>query len=253
MAFDPQNRAAPYAGGRVADRAVVDAGLRRYLLSVYNYMTTGLVISGLVAWAVANVPAVTGIFYVMQGGQPVSLNGLGMIAMWAPLAMLFGAMFMMRSPSARTAQGFYWAFVAINGVGLSILMVVYTGESLVRTFFIAASAFAALSLFGYTTKKDLSGFGSFLIMGLFGLIIAMVVNMFFASSMMQFVIASAGVLIFAGLTAYDTQRLKTQYISWVGGQGQEVQTVTAVFGALTLYITFLNLFQFLLMFLGGRE
>lgn len=249
MAFDPQDRAA-YAGDRAVDRAAIDEGLRQYMLRVYNYMTVGLAISGLVAWVVANVPAVTGLFYVMQGGVPVALSGLGMITMWAPLVMLFGAMFLMRSPSAATAQGFYWAFVAINGVGLSILMLVYTGESLIRTFFITAGAFAALSLWGYTTKKDLSGFGSFLIMGLIGLIIAMVVNIFLASDMMQFVIAAAGVLIFSGLTAYDTQRIKLQYSE---NMSHDVQTVTAVFGALHLYITFINLLQFLLYFLGNRE
>ena len=250
MAFDPQDRASAYAGGRTVDRAAIDEGLRQYMLRVYNYMTTGLAISGLVAWTVANVPAVTGIFYVMQNGEPDGLSGIGMIAMWTPLAMLFGAMFLMRSPSGSTAQSFYWAFVAINGVGLSILMLAYTGESLVRTFFITAGAFAALSLWGYTTKKNLSGFGSFLIMGLIGLIIASVVNMFLASTMMQFVIAAAGVLIFSGLTAYDTQRIKLQYSDTMS---KDAQTVTAVFGALHLYITFINLLQFLLYFLGNRN
>jgi FtsH-binding integral membrane protein len=180
----------------------------------------------------------------------VGISALGHIAMWAPLVMLLVSAFAMRSPTANGMQAFYWAFVAVNGVGLSLLMLVYTGESLMRTFFITAAAFAALSLYGYTTRRSLSGFGSFLVMGLIGLLIAMVVNIFLASAMMQFVISAAGVLIFAGLTAYDTQRIKEQYSATMG---RDAETITAVWGALNLYITFLNLFQFLLMFLGNRE
>ena len=250
MAFDPRDRAAAYGGAQAVDRAEIDEGLRQYMLRVYNYMTMGLVVSGLVAWSVVNVPAITNIFYVTQGNLIVGLTGLGSLAMWAPLVMLFGAMFLMRSPSAVTAQGFYWAFVAVNGIGLSILMVVYTGESLVKTFFITAGAFAGLSLWGYTTKKNLSGFGSFLIMGLIGLIIASIVNIFLASPMMQFIIAAAGVLIFSGLTSYYTQQIKASYSE---AMSRDEQTVTAVFGALSLYIAFINLLQFLLMFLGNRE
>jgi hypothetical protein len=251
MAIDPRpNHYATLAQGRAVPSAEMDEGLRAYMLRVYNYMATGLAISGLVAWIVANVPAVTQIFYTVQQGQIVGLNGLGMIAMWAPLVMLLVAAFAMRSVTASKAQIFYWAFVTINGIGLSILMLVYTGESLLRTFFITAAAFGALSLFGYTTKKDLTGFGSFLIMGLVGLLIAMVVNIFLGSTMMQFIISAAGVLIFAGLVAYYTQAIKLQYAE---NMGQEAETITAVFGALSLYIAFINLFQFLLMFLGQRE
>ena len=250
MAFGPQNRSAVYTRGRTVDQEAIDAGLRQYMLRVYNYMATGLVISGLVAWLVANVPAVTAIFYTMQGGQPVGLNMLGMVAMWAPLIMLLGAAFVMKRPTASSAQMFYWAFVTINGVGLSILLLVYTGESVVRTFFITAAAFAGLSLWGYTTKRNLSGFGSFLVMGLIGLLIAAVVNIFLASSMLQFVISAAGVLIFAGLVAYYTQEIKQSYAE---SMTHDEQTVTAVFGALSLYIAFINLFQFLLFFLGQRE
>jgi FtsH-binding integral membrane protein len=251
MAIDPRpNHYATLAQGRAVPSAEMDEGLRAYMLRVYNYMATGLAISGLVAWIVANVPAVTQIFYVVEGGRVMGLSGLGMIAMWAPLVMLLVAAFAMRSVTASKAQIFYWAFVTINGIGLSILMLVYTGESLLRTFFITAAAFGALSLFGYTTKKDLTGFGSFLIMGLVGLLIAMVVNIFLGSSMMQFVISAAGVLIFAGLVAYYTQAIKLQYAE---NMGREAETITAVFGALSLYIAFINLFQFLLMFLGQRE
>ena len=250
MAFDPQGRSATLGGARAADRAEFDEGLRQYMLRVYNYMTMGLVVSGVVAWSVAEVPAITNIFYVTQGNLLIGLTGLGTLAMWAPLVMLLGAMFLMRSPTAATAQGFYWAFVAINGIGLSMLMLVYTGESLVKTFFITASAFAALSLWGYTTKKSLNGFGSFLIMGLIGLIVASLVNLFLASPMMQFVIAAAGVLIFSGLTSFYTQQIKLSYSE---AMNRDEQTVTAVFGALSLYIAFINLLQFLLYFLGNRE
>ncbi len=250
MALGPQTRASAFRA-QTLDQAQIDEGLRAYMLRVYNYMATGLAVSGLVAWVVANVPAVTQIFFVTdQVGRIYGTTPLGMIAMFAPLVMLLISAFAVRQPSAAFAQGFYWAFVAINGIGLSVLLMIYTGESLLRTFFITAAAFGGLSLFGYTTKRSLSGFGSFLIMGLIGLIIAMVVNMFLASPMMQFVISAAGVLIFAGLIAFYTQTIKEQYVE---NMGRDAETVTAVFGALSLYIAFLNLFQFLLMFLGNRE
>ncbi len=249
MAYGAPNRYAATRAGTV-DQAQIDEGLRAYMLRVYNYMATGLAISGLVAWGVANVPAVTGIFFVTEAGRLVGITPLGLIAQFAPLAMLLIAAFAMRSPSAKGSEIFYWAFVAINGVGLSILLMVYTGESVIRTFFITGAAFAGLSLYGYTTKRSLSGFGSFLIMGLIGLLIASVVNIFLASSMLQFVIACAGVLIFAGLTAFYTQEIKNAYAETAS---HDEQTVTAVWGALSLYIAFVNLFQFLLMFLGQRE
>ena len=249
MAFGPNN-SFDAMRSQVIDRAQIDEGLRAYMLRVYNYMGTGLAISGLVAWLVANVPAIGGLFFQTIGGQYAGMTPLGMVAMFAPLAMLFGAMFLMRNPSAGKAQAFYWAFVAINGIGLSVLLMVYTGESLVRTFFITAAAFGGLSLYGYTTKKSLSGFGSFLIMGLIGLLIAMVINLFLGSAMLQFVISAVGVLVFAGLVAYYTQEIRNQYVA---NMGRDAETVTAVFGALSLYIAFLNLFQFLLMFLGNRE
>lgn len=250
MALQPDNRYATYSQGRAIDQAEIDVGLRQYMLQVYNYMATGLAVSGLVAWGIANMPALNSLFYQVEQGRVIGMTGLGMIAMFAPLGMLFIAMFAMRRASAPAMQAFYWIFVALQGVGLALLLQIYTGESVVRTFFITAGAFAGLSLFGYTTKKSLSGMGSFLMMGLIGLIIAVVVNMFLASSMLQFVISAAGVLIFSGLIAYDTQRLKEEYVS---GMSNDDQTKSAVWGALVLYISFLNLFQFLLMFLGNRE
>ncbi|HET8727401.1 MAG TPA: Bax inhibitor-1/YccA family protein [Alphaproteobacteria bacterium] len=250
MALGQQNRYATVNRGRTIDRAEIDVGLRQHMLGVYNYMATGLAISGLVAWIIANVPAVRQVFYTTVEGQVVGLSGLGMIGIFAPLALLFIGMFTMRTARASTVQALYWAYVALQGIGLSVLLQVYTGESVVRVFFITAAAFAGLSLYGYTTKRNLSAFGSFLMMGLIGLLIAMVVNIFVASSMLQFVISAAGVLIFAGLIAYDTQAIKEMYVD---GMDSEVQTKTSVMGAWMLYISFLNLFQFLLMFLGNRE
>ena len=243
-----------YAGA--LDRAEVDAGLRAYMLRVYNYMGTGLAVSGLVAWLVANVPAVTQIFYVQVGvtlsGAPVySPTMLGLIGMFAPLAILLFGVFAGRNWGAGTVQAMYWAFVGLQGIGLAILLMVYTGESVVRVFFITAAAFGGLSLYGYTTKKNLSGLGTFLIMGVIGLLIAMVVNIFLDSSTLQFIIASVGVLVFSGLIAYDTQRIKDGYVAGLGGG--DTETKAAVWSALALYINFINLFQFLLMFLGNRE
>ena len=237
-----------YSG--VIDRAEVDEGLRSYMLRIYNYMGTGLAVSGLVAWLIAHT-SIGDMFFVMEGGQRLGFNLLGMIGMFAPLGLLLVASFAGRNWSARATQAMYWAFVALQGIGLSILLMVYTGESVVRVFFITAAAFGGLSLYGYTTKKNLSAMGSFMIMGLIGLIIASIVNIFLASSMLAFIIAAVGVLVFAGLIAYHTQSAKEEYLAGLGSPDHE--TRAAVWSALALYISFINLFQFLLMFLGNRE
>lgn len=253
MAFDPQDRAAAYSGNRAVDRAEIDEGLRRHMLRIYNYMAGGLAVSGLVALAVASVPSITSLFFEVvryQGLNYLQATTLGWIAMFAPLGLLLIAAFGMRNASAGAIQVFYWAFVALQGVSLATLLFLYTGESVVRVFFITAAAFAGLSLYGYTTKRSLSALGSFMIMGLIGLIIAAIVNVFLASPMMQFVISAAGVLIFSGLIAYDTQRLKLEYSE---AYDSDTTTKLAVWGALALYINFLNLFRFLLFFLGARE
>ncbi len=229
--------------------AEYDEGLRQHMLKVYNYLAGGLALSAVVALAVINTPLL-GLFYTVQGGQVVGMSLLGMIAMFAPLVMIVVAMFGLRNASLGATQAFYWAFVAVMGVGLSVTLLAYTGESVVRVLFITAASFAGLSLFGYTTKKSLAGFGSFLFMGLIGLILASVVNIFLQSSAMQFVIAAAGVLIFAGLIAWETQRIKEEYsASW----GEEANAKSAVWGALHLYISFINLFRFLLYFLGQQR
>lgn len=253
MAFGNQNPYATMARAGTIDQAKIDEGLRTHMLSIYNYMATGLAISGLVAWLVANIPAITAIFYTpvaTPAGVMMAPNILGMIAMFAPLGIILFGAFAMRNASAQATQIMYWALTVAMGVSLSMVLMVYTSESVVRVFFITAAAFGGLSLYGYTTKRSLSGMGSFLIMGLIGLILAVIVNMFLGSSMLQFIIAAAGVLIFSGLIAYDTQRLKEEYVA---GMTQEAATKSAVWGALSLYISFINLFQFLLYFLGQRE
>ncbi|MBB4266065.1 Bax inhibitor-1/YccA family protein [Roseospira visakhapatnamensis] len=236
-----------------AEAAQVDVGLRQYMLRVYNLMASGLLLSGIVALVIDNVPAVTSLFYASDPatGAVVGLSTLGYIGLFSPLVVLFGAMFMIRSASPAMVQGLYWLFVALQGIGLSLLLKIYTDASVVRVFFITAASFAALSLYGYTTKRDLSGMASFLIMGVFGILIAAVVNMFLGSSLLQFMISGAGVLVFAGLTAYDTQRIKEEYYAVEGDSA--LMSKTATWGALSLYINFINLLQFLLYFLGNRE
>ena len=231
------------AGTRVEG---IDQGLRAFMLGVYNNMAMGLALTGIVAygtyaWA-ASDPAVAQALY----GSP-----LKWVIMLAPLAFVFGLSAAVERMQPSTARLVFLAFAAVMGLSLSSIFIVFTGESIARTFFITAASFGALSLYGYTTKKDLTGWGSFLMMGVIGLIIAMIVNIFLASSALQFAISAIGVLIFAALTAYDTQRLKLMY-DYVAGD-----TVAAgrasIMGALTLYLDFINLFTFLLQFMGNRE
>lgn len=229
----------------------VDAGLRSFMLGVYNKLGLGLAWAGLIAFLVSSFEPVRQFFFIVQDGVLVGITPLGMAAQWAPLIILFGAMFMMRNPSPRSSGILYWTIVSLLGVLASVWMLIYTGGSVATTFFITATAFGALSLFGYTTKKDLTGMGSFLIMGMFGLIIAMIVNMFLQSAAIMFVISGLGVLIFSGLIAFDTQRLKIMYYQLQGNN--EGMAVATNFGALNLFINFFNLMQFLLMFLGMRR
>jgi FtsH-binding integral membrane protein len=236
-------------GARI-DSAVMDEGLRAYMLRVYNYMASGLFLSGIVAYAVANTALVTLFYQVDEAGRLAGYTGLGMISMFLPLGLIFYMSFTWQKRSAKTLQLLYWLFVGTMGIGLSTILLRYTGVSVVRTFIITSGAFAGLSLVGYTTKKNLSGFGTFLLMGLIGLILASVVNMIWPSTLMGFVIPVVGVLIFAGLTVYDTQRIKSTYFQ-VSGSG--IEEHVAIMGAVSLYLNFVNLFQFLLMFLGNRE
>ncbi len=257
--YDRNPYARPTVGAVPADVGI-DVGLRSYMLRVYNYMAIGLVITGLAAMAVFNF-AVTGdagsAAATLPDGTMLTQFGVTMYASplkWlfflAPLGFVFFLSARIHKMSVGTAQVMFWTFAALMGVSLSSIFLVYTSESIVRVFFITAAAFGALSLYGYTTKKDLSGWGSFLFMGLIGIIIAMVVNIFLASSALQFAISVIGVLIFAGLTAYDTQRIKEMY--YVGDDGT-VAGRKAVMGALSLYINFINMFTMLLSLFGNRE
>lgn len=219
----------------------IDEGLRAHMLRVYNYMGLGLVVTGLVAMIVASTPAL----YV-----PIFSTPLKWVVMLAPLAFVFFFSFRLQAMSASTAQLTFWAFCAVMGLSLASVFLVFTGTSIARTFFIAAGMFAATSLYGYTTKRDLSGFGGFLIMGLIGVIIASIVNIFVGSSALQFAISVIGILVFVGLTAWDTQNIRQQYLDY---HDDETRSKLAVFGALSLYLNFVNIFQLLLSLTGERE
>ena len=232
-----------------ADMAV-DAGLRGFMLGVYNKVALGLIVSAALAYLTASYPPVRDLLYrVSPDGYLVGLTNLGIAVKFAPLLMVLLLMFGMRNPSPRAAGIMYWAIVATIGAGLGVWILTYTGVSVASTFLITATAFGGLSLYGYVTKKDLSGIGSFLIVGLIGVIIAMVANYFLHSAMLMFVVNVIGVLVFAGLIAFDTQKLKMTYYALGGNQA--AMNVATSFGALRLYLDFINLFQFLMMLFGG--
>ena len=236
--------------GTITDQAAFDVGLRAHMVRVYNYMASGLALSGIVAFAVFNFGEVASLFFQVERGSVVGMNTLGWVAIFAPLGLLLLVSFRAQSMSVGAVQAVYWAVTALMGVSLSLLLFRYTGASVARTFFVTAAAFGALSLYGYTTKRDLTAMGKFLFMGLIGLILAGLVNMIWPSGTMSFIISAAGVLIFSGLIAYDTQKIKEQYAqAW----GTDTAEKVAIFGALSLYLDFVNLFQFLMMFLGQRR
>jgi FtsH-binding integral membrane protein len=235
------------AVGRGAVDAV-DQGLRAHMLRVYNYMTIGLVITGLVAWATVNTPL--GALFITQAATGYSLTGLGWIALFAPFGLVLWMSFGIQRMSVGTAQTVFWVFATLMGISLAPILLIYTGASIAKVFFITAASFGALSLYGYTTTRDLTAYGSFLIMGLIGLIIAIVVNIFLASPALDFAISVIGVLIFAGLTAWDTQKIKEQYYAADDGT---VAGRKAIMGALSLYLDFINLFLMLLRLFGNRN
>jgi FtsH-binding integral membrane protein len=240
------NRVRSYGG---ADAAAIDVGLRAYMLRVYNYMLMGLALTGLTAWFTASTPAFSQLFF-QTTARGYSLSGLGWVVLLAPLGLVFFLSWRIQKMSFAAAQMTFWVYAALMGIGLTPILLLYTGASVAQVFFITSATFGAMSLWGYTTKRDLSGFGSFLFMGLVGLIIASLVNMFMQSSMMQWVISVAGVLIFTGLTAYDTQSIKETY--YVGDDGS-MAGKKAVMGALRLYLDFINLFLMLLRLMGDRR
>jgi FtsH-binding integral membrane protein len=234
-----------------ADMAV-DAGLRAFMLGVYNKLALGLLLSAALAFVTADIPAVRDQIYVVDGdGRLIGFTLLGTVLRFAPLVVMLVGMFGMRNVTPRSSGIFYWTIVSLIGAGLGVWMLAYTGVSVASTFLITAAAFGTLSLVGYTTKKDLTGFGNFLIMGLFGIVVAMVANMFLHLPGMALIVNILGVLIFAGLTAYDTQRLKMSYYQ-LGGS-QTALSVATNYGALSLYLNFINLFQLLLSLTGNRR
>jgi len=238
--MNPINPRYGYGSG-AQTQALFDEGLRQHMLRVYNYMALGLVITGIVAFIVGSTPAL----YV-----PIFSTPLKWVVMLAPLAFVFFFSFRIQTMSSSTAQMTFWAFCAVMGLSLASIFLVFTKTSIAQTFFITAAMFGAISLYGYTTKRDLSKMGSFLMMGLFGIIIAGIVNIFLGSSALQFAISVIGIVVFVGLTAYDTQNIKEQYSE---NYDQESSQKLAVFGALSLYLNFVNLFQLLLNFTGERE
>ena len=258
-----RNYSSPFgrAAGRV-DAATVDAGLRAYMLRIYNYMSIGLAITGLAALgvymaAVTSDPSATAYHFrdisLTSFGYAMYFSPLKWLFMLAPLAMVFVISAGINRLQPAAAQMLFWVFSALMGISMSSIILVYTHTSIVRVFFITAATFGALSLYGYTTKRDMSGMGSFLFMGLIGIVIASLVNLFLASSMLQFFVSVIGVLVFAGLTAYDTQRLKNDYIYGYASQGGVVAERASILGALSLYLNFINLFTLLLQLLGQRD
>ena len=243
--------------------AQVDEGLRAHMNKVYGTMSVGMLITALAAWAIAGLattsdPALAA--GTMRNGT--MLTGLGValytsalkwVVMFAPLAMIFAFGAVMQRSSASAAQLFFFVFATLIGVSLSSIFIFYTSYSIVQTFLVTAIAFAGLSLWGYTTKKDISGWGSFLIMGVIGILIASIVNIFLGSPAIMFAISILGVLIFAGLTAFDTQNIKNTYLAHADHGDQEWLDKSAIHGALNLYLDFLNMFQFLLLFMGNQE
>lgn len=229
--------------------AAIDQGLRAYMIKVYNLMGLGLLITGLAAWGAFQM-AVTGDGQLTAFGQLIYASAFRWVVILAPLAAVFFLSFRIQSMSVAAAQTTFWVYAGLVGLSLSTIFLVYTGTSITQTFFATAAAFGALSLYGYTTKRDLSPIGSFLIMGVFGLIIAMVINIFLQSSALAFAVSAIGVLVFAGLTAYDTQQIKEMYYE---ADDTQVAGRKAIMGALRLYLDFINLFMFLLQFMGDRR
>jgi len=257
MAFSPDYRTYPRASAATT-AAVLDAGLRAYMLRVYNWMASGLALTGIIAYAIFSIPALHELFYrsgVTASGMVVRDQPtlLAMIAVFAPLAFVLVLSMGVNRLSRSAAQTLYWLFCAAMGASLTSIFVMYTSESIARVFFITAATFAAMSIYGYTTKADLSRFGSFLMMGLFGIIIAGLVNLFLQSSALQFAISVIGVVVFVGLTAYDTQRIKATYVQYAYAEGPEGAAKRSVYDALSLYLNFINLFMLLLQLLGNRN
>ena len=250
MVFNKQTTSAKSS----ASEAIIDQGLRSYMLKVYNYMGSALLLTGFIALFTFKLAAVTGpngeLIGLTSLGNSLYNSGLAWVVMLAPLGVVLYMSFGIAKMSASKAQTVFWIFASLMGLSLSSIFIAYTGTSITRVFFITAGTFGAMSIYGYTTKRDLTKLGSFLMMGLIGIIIASLVNIFMKSTMMYFVISILGVLIFVGLTAYDTQKIKNMYLASDSG---ELMGKKAVMGALTLYLDFINLFIMLLRLFGQRR
>lgn len=237
-----------YAG---AEKKSFDEGLRSYMLKIYNYMALAILLTGVMAWATLNFAPLTQLMYdVTPSGQIIGQSTMGMILTFAPLGIALFFFMGIGRISVQTAMTMFWAYAAIMGMSLSHLGIVYTGQSIAKTFFISSSVFASMSIYGYTTKRDLTSMGSFLVMGLIGLIIVSLVNIWLQSPAIEFATSFVGVAVFMGLTAWDTQKLKSIYYQTGGGEmGQKM----AIVGAFSLYLDFINLFLYLLRFFGDRR
>jgi uncharacterized protein len=231
--------------------ASIDAGLRGYMLSVYNYMASALVLTGITAWLGANFAPVMNLLYKTQDGYLVGMTGLGWVVAFAPIALVMWLGIRIQHMSFGKAQAIFWSYAGLVGLSLSALLFVYTAESIARVFFITAGMFGGLSLYGYSTKRDLTGMGSFLIMGVIGLFLVSLANMYFESSAVSLAVSVIGVGLFAGLTAYDTQKIKNNYYAMQGSA--EATMKSALMGALSLYMDFVNLFVMLLRLVGDRR
>ncbi len=252
MAFVPNFRG--YQSS-YASAEQVDAGLRSYMLRVYNWMASGLAITGVVATLIGHTSAINLFYRIVETsyGERLAPTGLGMLAMFAPLGFVMVLSFGVNRLSTQAAQALFWVYCATMGASFANIFLIYTGASIASTFFVTAGTFAGMSLYGYTTKTDLSRFGSFLIMGLIGVVLASVINIFLHSPALQFAVSVLGVLIFTGLAAFDTQRIKADYIQYAGGYSLDFANKRSVYDALTLYLNFVNLFMFLLQFMGNRR
>ncbi|MBE7212946.1 MAG: Bax inhibitor-1/YccA family protein [Gluconacetobacter diazotrophicus] len=256
MAFVPDYRTTPRAAGASAQAGTVDLGLRAYMLRVYNWMASGLVLTGLVAYGIAHTQ-LAALFYhtvmLPNGMGAIRPTGLGILAMLAPMAFVLVLSFGVNRLSRQAAQALFWVFCAAMGASLTNIFFLYTDTSIVRVFFVTAATFAAMSLWGYTTRTDLTRFGSFLLMGVFGIFIASIVNIFMHSAGLQFALSILGVLVFTGLAAFDTQRIKMTYNQVAYYEGAEGAAKRSVYDALSLYLNFINMFMFMLQFMGVRS
>jgi len=253
MAFIPDSRT--YAPSATADTAVLDAGLRAYMLRVYNWMSSGLLLTGIVAYAIANTSLIDLFYHQVATPRGIAIQPtiLGYAAIFAPLVFTMALSFGVNRLSRSATQALFWAFAAAMGASIANIFLIYSGASIARVFFVTSATFGAMSLYGYTTKADLSKMGSFLMMGLIGVIVASLVNMFIGSTMLQFAISVIGVLVFVGLTAYDTQRIKGDYLQFAYAEGTDGAAKRSIFDALSLYLNFINLFMLLLQLFGNRN